>query len=184
MNHHESDGEDTRESAKLGIYKMHPEVKDPVYSTKWAACFDIHAFLQPGQLVKVFAPDNTAMEVVTPDSRDLVLGGGWRALVPTGLIFVIPWGYSVRVHARSGNAIRSGIILANSEGVIDADYVEEALQPIINTSSQSFMIRDGDRICQAEILRDIAVNLIPIPERPVKRANRSGGFGSTGHRTE
>ena len=180
MSPHQSDSEDIRTRIPLDIYKVHPEVKDPVYSTKWAACFDIHAWLHPGNEVMLFSPDNEKVLRTIPDSRTLEIPGGWRALVPTGLIFVIPWGYSVRVHARSGNAIKYGIILANSEGVVDCDYVEEALQPIINTSSVPFWVKDGDRMCQAELLEDIVADIRITQHRPVKRANRNGGFGSTG----
>lgn len=181
MRHDEIDSEvDNREVVGLGIHKLHPDVKDPVYGTKWAACFDIHAFLLPGTEVTMFQDDNTKYSVTIGEDKTLSIPGGHRCLVPTGLIFVIPWGYSVRVHARSGNAIKHGIILANSEGIIDADYVEEALQPIINTGSTPFVIHDGDRMCQAEILKDIKVSFAMVQERPVKRADRQGGFGSTG----
>jgi dUTP pyrophosphatase len=39
-----------------------------------------------------------------------------RALIPTGLIFDIPEGYSIRIHPRSGMALKYGLILANCRG--------------------------------------------------------------------
>lgn len=168
------------ETPELKFYKIHPEALAPVYSTEDAACFDIHACLYEGQLVKLFRPDNTVEDVEITDERRLIIPGGHRALVPTGLIFVIEPGWSVRVHARSGNAIKLGLVLANGEGIIDWAYWHEALQPIINTSSVDVVIKHADRMCQAEYLKDIKTPLVETFEKPVQRTSRVGGFGSTG----
>ena len=39
-----------------------------------------------------------------------------EVLIPTGLIFDIPEGYSVRLHSRSGLRWKDGIYLTNCEG--------------------------------------------------------------------
>ena len=101
-------------------------------------------------------------------------------LVPTGLVFDIPEGYSVRLHSRSGWAYKYGIILANCEGIIDSDYVEEIMVMLTNISDEVVYIRHGDRTCQGELVKDERVEFDVVEERPVKKTNRDGGFGSTG----
>ena len=61
---------------------------------------------------------------IRPD-RSIVIYPNERVLIATGIIMDIPVRHSVRLHARSGNAFKKGLTLANSEGIIDNDYVEE-----------------------------------------------------------
>jgi len=60
--------------------------------------------------------------------------------VPTGLIFDIPLGFSLRIHPRSGLSYRRGISLSNCEGVIDSDYVEQTFVSVINNSDVTFVL--------------------------------------------
>ena len=55
-------------------------------------------------------------------------------MVPTGLILDIPAGHSVRIHPRSGNAIKKGLSFINCEGVVDSDYTDPLMIPVINLS--------------------------------------------------
>ncbi len=163
----------------LKYYKLHPDAMPPVYGTDDAACFDIHACMVTGQHVKMFSHDNQPYEQIVDYKRNIIIPAGCRALIPTGLIFVIAPGWSVRVHARSGNATRLGLVLANGEGIIDWGYYHEALQPVINTSSVPVVINHLDRMCQAEVLKDIKVSIEETLDVPVQRTSRVGGFGST-----
>jgi len=86
----------------------------------------------------------------------------------------------VRVYARSGLSTKTGLCLANSVGVIDSDYVEEVFVPIINNSDQMVPLYHGDRIAQAELVLDTRVEPVYILERPRRKTDRDGGFGSTG----
>ena len=100
-------------------------------------------------------------------------------MVPTGIIFDIPKGYSVRLHARSGLALKNGIKLVNQEAVIDSDYVLETFILLTNTSIVPFDLAHGMRICQGELVRNIPT-LINETLLPPKKQEREGGFGSTG----
>ena len=57
-----------------------------------------------------------------------------RMLVPTGLIFDIPAGYSVRLYPRSSLALKQGLTLANNVGIIDSDYVQPVYMMVYNIS--------------------------------------------------
>jgi dUTP pyrophosphatase len=110
----------------------------------------------------------------------VVIDPGQRVLVRTGLKLDIPEDFSVRLHPRSGLAIKHGITLINAEGVIDSDYVEEVKVPIINLSSIQYTINHGDRICQAETVRNYSTKPYEILSPPPPKTERAGGFGSTG----
>jgi dUTP pyrophosphatase len=92
----------------------------------------------------------------------------------------IPEGYSVRLHARSGTSLKQGLVLANAEGVIDSDYVEEVFIMLWNISGNAVTINNGDRIAQAELVKNEEYTIEQTPARPLPRTNRTGGFGSTG----
>lgn len=163
---------------RLGYYKLHNDVPDLDFSTREASCFDLPAYMND-RVVTLFNPDNTKKEVEVIDGA-IEIFPKERVLVPTGVIFDIHPGWSVRLHARSGLSIKNGIRLANSEGVIDSDYILETFVPIINDSTEIFELRHGDRIAQAELVRSERYQIKEVKGKPQQRGNRQGGFGSTG----
>lgn len=76
-----------------------------------------------------------------------------RCLVPTGLYMALPAGYEAQVRPRSGLAIKKGITVLNSPGTIDADYRGEICIILVNLSSETFVIEDGERIAQMVIAK-------------------------------
>jgi dUTP pyrophosphatase len=167
---------------ELKIFRNRPDVSLPKFSTEQAACFDISAFCKAPLVYNGYDEYNA------PFSRDvsrdrIVVMPRERILVPTGLIFDIPEGYSVRLHARSGLSLRRGIILANNEAVIDSDYVEETMVMITNISGNSFYINHGDRIAQAELVSQLRYFITESRDVPAQKGNRVGGLGSTGLET-
>lgn len=151
---------------KIGAYKIAPDAMLPTYGTEQSACFDVYACI-------VSRDDSRWLGSVEVESGGIVK-------VPTGLIFDIPEGYSVRLHPRSGLSLKKGLVLANCEGVIDSDYVEETFVLIRNVSSESQYIEHGDRVCQGELVKNESVQFIELDERPSQKTDRDGGFGSTG----
>ncbi len=102
-----------------------------------------------------------------------------RRLVPTGLRIALPQGYEAQVRPRSGLALKHGITLLNTPGTIDADYRGEIGIILVNLSTESFTIADGDRIAQLVIARYeqaewTEVNALDATERG------EGGFGHSG----
>lgn len=166
----------------LGYYKMADDVKDPVVATANSACFDLHAYIPPGSEYTVYNSKNLkgSGASIDVDGGTVSVMPGDRILVPTGLIFDIPTGCSVRLHARSGLSLKQGLVLANAEGVIDSDYVDPTYVMITNISSEGVAIKNGDRICQAELVYQPSFAIMPIAEAPAKKSDRDGGFGSTG----
>jgi dUTP pyrophosphatase len=110
-----------------------------------------------------------------------VIPPGERALVPTGLRLALPAGYEGQVRARSGLALRNGIVLPNAPGTIDADYRGELSVILWNTSREPFVVQRGDRIAQLVVAR---VARVAWDERASLEgsARGDGGFGSTGAR--
>lgn len=162
----------------LKMFKVHSNVKLPNYQTKQSACFDV-AFQGVGKNeIKGYSSLNKPISRVYNGS--LTLSPGDRMLVPTGLILDIPEGYSVRIHARSGTSLKQGLILANSEGVIDSDYTDELYILLTNISGNNITINEGDRIAQAELIQTLDYNIEQTPIKPIPKTDRKGGFGSTG----
>lgn len=164
---------------KLNVFKLNDDARLPVYSTERSACFDLFAHLEDGEAI-------SGRSVYNRDIRTIVIGGtltlqaGDRMMIPTGLIFDIPEGYSIRIHPRSGLALKSGLNLVNCEGVVDEDYVNPTFVLIQNTSLSSVQILNGDRIAQGEIVKVDRAEFVNVPEAPTQKTDRNGGFGSTG----
>lgn len=169
---------------ELGIYRADPGATIPAFATEGSACFDIRARFDHNDLIKVFSLCTVRQELakarVDGDPASIALTPGERALIPTGLIFDIPVGYSVRIHPRSGLSIKEGLTLINCEGVIDSDYVEPVFITLWNTSGNVVTVRDGDRLCQGELVKNQPTELYELKEKPLQKTSRDGGFGSTG----
>jgi dUTP pyrophosphatase len=110
----------------------------------------------------------------------VVRHGGGRLLVPTGIRVAIPEGYAGFVQPRSGLALRYGITLANSPGLIDSGYRDEVAVIVINTDPEvDFEIRRGDRIAQLVIQAVELASFLPSVDLPLSTRGL-GGFGHTG----
>lgn len=107
-----------------------------------------------------------------------VLAPGERALVPTGLHIAVPEGHEAQVRARSGLALRHGIVLPNAPGTIDSDYRGEVQVILWNAGAEPFAIERGDRIAQLVVVPIVRVEVEEGPLDPTARG--TGGFGSTG----
>ena len=163
----------------LKIYKTHPDVNLPSFATKQSACFDL-SFQSIGK--QGYEGYNSYNKKIMRPFKDggLYVSSRDRIMVPTGIILDIPEGYSVRLHPRSGLSLKSGIVLANAEGVIDSDYVQEVFVLLYNMSDNGLMINNGDRICQAELIKDEKYDIEETTAKPENKTDREGGFGSTG----
>ena len=104
---------------------------------------------------------------------------GARALVPTGLAVAIPSGYAGFVLPRSGLALRHGLTLLNTPGLIDAGYRGEIKVLLINHDRSAVTIARGERIAQLVLQRVERADLVEVDELP-STARGEGGFGSTG----
>ncbi len=144
----------------LGIHRLpHAEGLDlPSYATAGAAGLDVRAAIEGA----------------------LVLAPGDRALVPTGLVLLLPAGHEGQVRPRSGLAVKYGLTVLNAPGTIDEDYRGELMVPLINLGDASFTIEHGMRIAQLVVAPVTHVEIEALTERPGETERGTGGFGSTG----
>jgi dUTP pyrophosphatase len=112
-------------------------------------------------------------------AEDTTIESGARALVSTGIAVAIPQGYAGLVLPRSGLALRHGITLLNSPGLIDAGYRGEVRVLLVNHGPRSVSVARGDRIAQLVVQRVEPVELVEVDELPASERGASG-FGSSG----
>ena len=122
---------------------------------------------------------SSGMDIRAKIKEPILLNPGERATIPTGLYLEIPNNLEAQIRPRSGLALKHGITVLNTPGTIDSDYRGEILVILINLSSTTFKIEDGDRIAQL-----VVATVEKITWKNVKlltETNRGlGGFGSTG----
>jgi dUTP pyrophosphatase len=165
----------------LKFYKMNEEVLSPKYATEKSACFDLYAWIPPEHSFDCFTPSNKKIVIKSDRDSQLILKSNDRVLIPTGLIFQIPEGYSMRVHMRSSVPLKIGLVMPNSQGIIDEDYFHQTYLIISNTlPMQSTVITNGMKLCQAELVKVNQVSFEEIFEAPTQTTSRIGGIGSTG----
>lgn len=169
----------------LKFYKLYPDVEAPGFATCGSACFDLRAHLRGSPSVSAWDPENNPMNLpiffgTDPYPISLTIPPLHRVAIPTGIIFDIPTGHSVRIHARSGLALKKGLVMVNAQGIIDSDYVEESKLLMQNLSAVPIVVNHGDRIAQGELVLDLDYSLDAVNEKPEQKTARAGGFGSTG----
>jgi dUTP pyrophosphatase len=105
---------------------------------------------------------------------------GERRRVRTGLRVAIPPGHGGLVLPRSGLALRSGLTLLNSPGLIDPGYRGD-IDVIAHNSDlhEPVRVSVGDRIAQLVLVRLAALEPSVVEELPSSERDE-GGFGSTG----
>jgi dUTP pyrophosphatase len=109
-----------------------------------------------------------------------VIEPGARAVIPTGLAIAIPPGFAGFVIPRSGLALKHGLSLVNTPGLIDAGYRGEVRVIVINHDpGATVTLARGERIAQLVIQAVPAVELMEVDELSASERG-TGGFGSTG----
>jgi dUTP pyrophosphatase len=109
----------------------------------------------------------------------VVAAGGGRVLMPTGLAIAIPEGHAGFVLPRSGLALRHGVGVVNSPGLIDSGYRGELMVVLLNTDPvHDHAVVRGDRIAQLVIQKVEEIDWVEVDE--LESTDRTGGFGHTG----
>src|SRR3954452_23868406 len=105
---------------------------------------------------------------------------GARVSVGTGLAIAVPEGLAGLVLPRSGLALKHGITLINSPGLIDPGYRGEVRVLLLNTDqTMDYQCTPGDRIAQL-LLVPIATASPMQADALDTSARGEGGFGSSG----
>ena len=103
-------------------------------------------------------------------------------LIPTGYKAYMEEGYSLDLYIRSSSPLKYWLMLANSTGIIDADYVDnpdnegEIFFQVINLLPFPIKIRKGEIIGQAKFVKYQVTD----DDDKQEKQERLGGFGSTG----
>lgn len=109
----------------------------------------------------------------------LIAAKGGRILMPTGLAIAIPLGFAGFVVPRSGLALKHGITLVNTPGIIDSGYRGELKVVMINTDpTVDYSVTRGDRIAQILIQRIETIDWNVVDN--LDGEDRGGGFGHSG----
>ena len=138
--------------------------------------------LVTGQPPRYAQPGDAGMDLSS--SIDITLEPGARSLVSTGVSIALPEGYVGLVTPRSGLALKHGISMVNTPGVIDAGYRGEIGLILWNTDQrESFTISAGDRIGQLLVMPISHAVMTVVDSLPGSTRGRRG-FGSTGFRSE
>ena len=104
---------------------------------------------------------------------------GERASVGTGLAVAIPDGYAGFVQPRSGLALRHGITIVNTPGLVDSGYRGELRVVLLNTDeSAAFLVEPGMRIAQLVVVPVPEVDTVEVEELPASERGVRG-FGSS-----
>ena len=121
---------------------------------------------------------DAGLDLYSSETVDLL--PGQRKLVGTGIAVAIPSGFAGFVQPRSGLAIREGLSIVNTPGLIDSGYRGEIKVIAINTDKEETLhIERGDRVAQLVIQEVPVVTLVEVDELS-ETERGAGGFGSTG----
>lgn len=123
---------------------------------------------------------SAGMDLYACIDEPITLNGGDKAVIPTGIAIGLDNPeYAAFVYARSGLAIKHGIGLLNSVGVIDSDYRGEICVGVVNQLKEPYTIQPFERIAQMVIQPVALPELVEVDE--LDDTDRgAGGFGSTG----
>ncbi len=144
------------EAITLAIKRLDPSVELPSYAYTGDAGLDLRA------------------------NEDVTLAPHERRLISTGLAVAIPEGYAGFVQPRSGMALKRGLSMANTPGLIDSHYRGELKVLAVNLDAhEPIHVAKGERIAQLVIQRVPVVTLVEVDE--LDETDRgTGGFGSSG----
>ncbi len=143
---------------ELKIKKVRENAKIPTRATEGSAGLDLYACI----------------------TEPITLKKGDTAVIPTGIaIGLDDPHYAAFIHSRSGLAIKHGIGLLNSVGVIDSDYRGEVCVGVIKQTDTEYTIQPFERVAQ------MVIKPVELPEivevNDLNDTSRgAGGFGSTG----
>jgi len=142
---------------ELPVVRLDPDLPLPAYATAGDAGIDLRA----------------------TESVTLEPGGG-RALVPTGIAVAIPSGHAGFIQPRSGLALKHGVTVLNTPGLIDSGYRGELKVLLVNTDPTApFVVERGERVAQLVIQAVAHGVFVEVAELPDSDRGE-GGFGSTG----
>lgn len=143
-------------TVNVSIKRLDPAVELPTYAYEGDAGLDLRA------------------------NESATLAPFERKLISTGIAIALPDGYAGFVQPRSGMALKRGLSIVNTPGLIDAHYRGELKVILINLDAhEPVSIERGERIAQLVIQQVPQVRLAEVDELDETDRGASG-FGSSG----
>lgn len=105
---------------------------------------------------------------------EVVLEPNERVVVGLGVKLVLPNNWYANLTTRSSLSIKQGVTMLPANSIIDADYRDEIMMCLWNTTNERVVINKGERIAQLVLCSYRTMDVI----EPTK--TRNGGIGSTG----
>lgn len=138
----------------------------PLYENNLVSGFDLMAksFKKLFKGNKEVLLDNKLQKSI--EEGYLTLRGFERVLIGTGITVDVPQGYEIQIRDRAGNALKKGLLVANSPGTISAVYKGEITVILINNTPFLCKITLGDRIAQGVIMKVIHTMWEQVKEFP------------------
>jgi len=91
------------------------------------------------------------LDLLAANDEPITVAPGEIRLIRPGCTWRFPPGYEGQVRARSGLALRHGLMLPNAPGTIDADYRGELQVIVANCGRAPYTIERGMRFAQLVI---------------------------------
>ena len=141
---------------RLSIRRLDPKLPFPSYAHQGDAGLDLYA------------------------ARAATLQPGHRELIPTGIAIELPEGYAGFVQPRSGRALKEGLSLVNTPGLIDSHYRGEIQIIAINLDPERpIVISYGEKVAQLVVQKVERCDLVEV-DGLSETVRGEGCFGSTG----
>jgi len=166
-------------------YLLEPEAQLPEKGTEQSSGYD----LRPIKIIKVYRgveeipkKELEKMQKEFIETGKVKIKAFNRVLFGTGLKAIIPFDKEINVIPRSGMALKRGLTVINSPGLIDSDYRDEFGVIIINLTPFDNVVFYKERIAQLKYQNKINVKqtTTTLEEFNKNLTSRKGGFGSTG----
>ncbi len=163
-------------------FKLEEGVAIPEYESEGATGFD----LAVNKILKVYKGDVEEVEKLSKIQQSFIDRGYLklrpfeRVLFGTGIRAEIPNEYEVQIRPRSGVSLKKGLIIVNSPGTIDSDYIGEWGIIICNNTPFLNTIQMGTKLGQAVIQKKERLLIEVIREFTKKTERGEGAYGSTG----
>lgn len=155
------------------------EVKDPIRSTPKSAGIDFFVPVFTESFINDFKIKNPNIQIF--DNKICLLPND-RCLIPSGIHVNIPDGFMLNAFNKSGVSSKKGLLKVAE--TIDEDYLGEIHISLLNSSNESIIIEENEKIIQfilipISYLLPIEVELSELYVDKISK-RKDGGFGSTG----